>query len=153
MYQTLLPWLNSFGITCVCLPVTPYETTWLPVERVHEIFFSGFLLISVEKIQFCLQLDKIKRQFTWKHIFVTHFVSNITNVTDISVVALFTLVLWLQWWMLPLIFLLPWLLWLPRLVMFLSCAIIMVTKQHILELYILFSPHGQILTKILVSIS
>jgi hypothetical protein len=56
---------------CVCLPVSPYGTTWLPVDRFHEILFSGFLLKSVEKIQFWLQSDKIKRHFTWKHIFVT----------------------------------------------------------------------------------
>jgi hypothetical protein len=120
---------------CVCLPVSPYGTTWLPVDRFHEILFSGFLLKSVEKIQFWLHLDKIKRHFTWKHIFVTDFVSNITKVTDVSVVAIFTSVLWLLWWMLPLIYLSPWLLWLPRLVLFISFAIIFirVTKQHILE--------------------
>jgi len=40
--------------------------------------------------------------------------------------------------------------WFPRLVLFLSFAIIVirVTKQHILEAYFLFLPHGQILTKI-----
>jgi len=45
--------------------------------------------------------------------------------------------------------------WFPRLVLFLNFAIIIirVTKQHILEAYFLFLPHGQILTKILVSIS
>jgi hypothetical protein len=55
--------------------------------------------------------------------------------------------------MLPLIFLLPWLPWLQRLGMFLSFAIIVinVTKEHIPESYLLFSPHVQMLTKILVS--
>lgn len=91
----------------------------------------------------------------WKHIFVIDFMSNITKVTNVSVIAIFTFLLWLLWWMLPLIFLLPLLLWLPSLVLFLSFAIIFVKvpKQHILESYFLFSPHGQILTKILVSIS
>jgi len=69
---------------------SPYGTTWLPVDRFHKILFLGFLLKSVEKIQFWLQTNKIKRHFTWKHIFVTDFVSNITNVTDVSVVGTFT---------------------------------------------------------------
>jgi hypothetical protein len=81
---------SDYKLRCVRLPVSPYGTMWLPVDRFHEILFSGFLLKSVEKIQFWLQLDKIKRHFTWKHIFVTDFISNITKVTDAPVVAMFT---------------------------------------------------------------
>jgi len=67
---------SDYKFHCVCLPVSPYGTTWLPVDRFHEILFSGFLLKSIEKIQFWLQLDKIKRHFSeniylWQILLVT----------------------------------------------------------------------------------
>jgi len=43
---------SDYKFHCVCLLVSPYGTTWLPVDRFHEILFSGFLLKSIQKIQF-----------------------------------------------------------------------------------------------------
>jgi len=143
---------SDYKLHCVCLPACQNVTA---SGQISQNFVLGISTKICRENSIWLQSYKIKRHFTWKHIFVIDFISNITKVTNVSVIAIFTLLLWLLWWMLPLIFLLPLLIWLPSLVLFLSFAIIFVkvTKQHILELYFLFSPHGQMLTKILVSIS